>query len=271
MLLDKSLIYGSVYRHEGQVSVFGGAGGPCYRCLFPNPPSPDLVPSCAEGGVLGVLPGIIGSLQALEAIKLLADIGEPLRGRTLQFDALSATFREYAFEARADCVACSGSLERWSVGALERVRGCHCEERSDEAISLERWSVGALEPAGTHQPLPDSLINTTPPDMSPEILPAELHRRVGSGDAPRLIDVRAPREHEACNIGGTLVPLNQLEAFAESGSLATDEEVVVYCRSGRRSEAAVQYLRQRGFENARNLVGGLELWRKEVDPALPLY
>lgn len=231
VFLDKPLVHGSVYRNEAQVSVFGGSGGPCYRCLFPDPPPPHLVPSCAEGGVLGILPGIVGSLQALEVIKLLAGIGEPLRGRTLQFDALSATFHEYRFEPRVGCVCGPDSLARRHTNTTE--------------------------------PHPSEAAST---NMIPEIQPAELSQRIESGDAPRLLDVRAPQEHEADNIGGTLVPLDQFEAYVASGQLPADEEIVVYCHSGRRSAAAVQYLRQHGYENVRNLVGGIVRWRQEMGP-----
>ena len=239
VLTGKPNVYGSIFRFEGQVSVFWGARGPCYRCLFPEPPPPGAVPSCAEGGVLGVLPGVIGSLQANEAIKLALAGGEPLIGRLVLFDALRLHFRELRLKKSADCPACS---ERPTL---------------TELIDYERFcgvGRGAGEPAGD------------PFELRPKELQALL---AGEGDV-FLLDVRTPVERSIGAIdGSTLIPIQQL--VSRLGELDREDEIVVYCHSGVRSKAALDYLRQQGFERARHLAGGIDAWSVEVDPSIPRY
>jgi adenylyltransferase/sulfurtransferase len=229
-------VYGSVYRFEGQVSVFATESGPCYRCLFPEPPPPGAVPSCAEGGVLGVLPGMIGTLQANEAIKLCMGIGEPLVGKLMVVDALNGVTRTISIRKDASCPAC----------------GTH-EIR--ELIDYDAFcGVSAAQPV----------------EMSGEISPRELAQRIATGKAPRIIDVREPHEWSIARIpGAELIPLAQLERAASS--LDPDAELVIHCHSGVRSLWAAQYLRQSGFKHVLNLTGGITRWSDEVDPSVPKY
>lgn len=238
VILDKPLIHASVYRFEGQLAVFGGARGPCYRCLYPQPPSPALVPSCSEGGVVGALPGIVGAMQALEALKILAAIGEPLVGSTLLLDGLTLTSQRFALERRDDCPACANR------GTL----------LLDDYESFCR----TIEGDGSI-PEPDAI---TPRRL--QALIAESSRFV------QLIDVRTPSEHALSNIGGVLVPLDDITSFAP-GVESRETQFVVYCRTGRRSSLAATILSDRGFPRVLNLAGGLEAWRDEIDPDLKLY
>ncbi len=237
VLAGKPNVYGSIFRFEGQVSVFWGARGPCYRCLFPEPPPPGLVPSCAEGGVLGVLPGVIGSLQANEAIKLAIGIGEPLVGRLLLFDALKLEFRELALPKSPDCPACSA---RPTLTGL---------------IDYERFCGHPPAAATTH---------------AFDVTPAELETALAGARPPRLVDVRTPLEHRICRLeGSSLVPLQELPRRLDE--LDPADEIVVYCHHGNRSARAVEYLRRQGFERARNLAGGIDAWSLSVDPSVPRY
>lgn len=233
--------YGSIFRFEGQASVFATPGGPCYRCLHPEPPPPGLVPSCAEAGVLGVLPGIIGTIQATEAIKLILGIGEPLIGRFLIFDALRMRFREIKLRKDPQCAVC----------------GDHPTIR--ELIEYE----GYCSPATTgHGP--------TDPRTHMDITVKELKERMDRGDAPTLIDVREPNEAAICTIpGAVLIPQGQLPA--QLASFDKNQEIVVHCKSGGRSGRAVDYMKQQGFTNARNLTGGILAWIDQVDPSQPKY
>jgi adenylyltransferase/sulfurtransferase len=239
VLSGKPDVYGSIFRFEGQVSVFWGAQGPCYRCLFPEPPPPGLVPSCAEGGVLGVLPGIIGSLQANEVVKLAIDRGEPLIGRFLVFDALRLRFRELKLEKNPDCPVCSASPSL------------------TELIDYERFC--GLDPeAAEEQPIP---IN---------ISVAELKGQLDESRRITLLDVRTPLENRVCRLEDSkLIPLMELpDRFSE---LEKGEEIVVYCHHGNRSARAVDFLRRMGFENVKNLTGGINAWSLEIDPSVPRY
>ncbi len=238
VLTGKPNVYGAVYRFEGQASVFGAPGGPCYRCLYPEPPPPGLVPSCAEGGVLGVLPGLVGLIQATEALKLVLGKGEPLVGRLLLVDALAMRFREVKVRKSPDCPVCG---ERPTVTGLidyQAFCGVRGQEAREEA---------AVE----------------------EITVEELARRRAAGEAPPLLDVREPHEVRICSIGGTLIPLGQLPGRV--GELDPAKELVVYCRSGARSARAVALLREAGFRQARNLAGGILAWADRVDPRMPKY
>ncbi|WP_248344869.1 molybdopterin-synthase adenylyltransferase MoeB [Anaeromyxobacter paludicola] len=234
VLLGKPNVYGSVYRFEGQATVLCAAGGPCYRCLYPEPPPPGAVPSCAEGGVLGVLPGLVGVIQATEAVKLV--LGLPgLVGRLLLVDALGMQFRAVKLRPDPRCPAC-GTRE---LRAL---------------VDYEQFCGTRGEPAGP----------------VPEIAPRELDARRRRGDAPVLLDVREAREWELCRIeGARLAPLSRLAE--ELAGLDPERETVVYCRSGVRSARAVRQLQAAGFARVASLAGGILRWADEVDPSLPRY
>jgi adenylyltransferase/sulfurtransferase len=243
VLLGKPYVYGSIFRFEGQVSVFGAPGGPCYRCLFREPPPPGLVPSCAEGGVLGVLPGIIGTLQALETIKLILGRGDTLVGRLLLFDAMALRWRELKLRRNPECPACG---ERPTLtGLIDYEEFCGLKTSA------------AVVDAG---------------DTVPELTAAELKARLDRGDRLVIVDVREPHEWEIANLGAygaRLVPLGQLEAHAEE--LDRESEIVLMCRSGARGVRALRQLRAAGFPRLWNLKGGILAWAEEVDPALPKY
>ena len=246
VLEGKPDVYGSILRFEGQAAVFWGARGPCYRCLFAEPPPPGAVPSCAEGGVLGVLPGVIGALQASEAIKLAAGVGEPLVGRLVLFDALKMTFRRLELAKDPDCPAC----------------GDH--PTLTELIDYEAFC-GEAEAAEPVASRPDAA--TGPPfELSPE----ELAERLGEEDAPQLIDVRTPQEHAICRLpGARLIPLQELPRHLEE--LDPGAELAIYCHTGVRSAHAANFLRQQGFDRARNLTGGIDAWSLAIDPSVPRY
>ncbi|MFZ1023617.1 MAG: molybdopterin-synthase adenylyltransferase MoeB [Thermoplasmata archaeon] len=240
VLLGKPNIYGSIYRFEGQASVFDATRGPCYRCLYPEPPPPGLVPSCAEGGVLGVLPGMIGVVQAIETIKALLHIGDPLVGRLLLFDALALRFRELKLLKNPDCVIC----------------GTHPTQ-----TELIDYAAFCGVPAPGAAEVPSGL---------PEITPEELKARIDAGDAPFLLDVREPQEWEIGHLpGATLIPRQQLPDRVTE--LARAREVVVYCKSGNRSSQATRFLIELGFNNVRNLTGGIDAWSRRIDPSVPRY
>jgi adenylyltransferase/sulfurtransferase len=240
VLLGKPQVYGSVQRWEGQASVFWGARGPCYRCLFPEPPAPGTVPSCEEGGVLGVLPGIIGSIQAAEAIKLLLGVGDSLLGRLLLFDALGMGFREMRLRKNPDCPVC---------GAQPQIR---------ELIDYERFCGAPME--------------ATMPEEIPEMTVTELKERLDRGDPLTIVDVREPHEWEIGNLeeyGARLIPLGSLPDRLDE--IPQDEEIVLQCRSGARSGKALGYLREHGYERLHNLRGGILAWADEIDPSIPKY
>jgi molybdopterin/thiamine biosynthesis adenylyltransferase/rhodanese-related sulfurtransferase len=240
VLLGKPNVYGSIFRFEGQATVFNYPGGPCYRCLYPEPPPPGLVPSCAEGGVLGVLPGIVGCIQAMETIKLILGIGEPLAGRLLLFDALGMRFRELRLRKNPDCPICG---EHRTIDKLIDYEE-FCGIRGEEA------------PAVTNG--------------IPEITPTELKARLDRGEDLYLLDVREPHEVQISNINGShLVPLGQLPSRVSE--LDSSREIVAYCRSGKRSADAIRFLQQSGFKKLVNLKGGILAWSDEVDPSLPKY
>ncbi|MFI0606960.1 MAG: molybdopterin-synthase adenylyltransferase MoeB [Anaerolineae bacterium] len=238
VLLGKPDVYGSIFRFDGQAAVFWAAKGPCYRCLFPEPPPPGLVPSCAEGGVLGVLPGIIGSIQANEAIKLILGAGESLIGRLLLLDALSMRFQDFKLPKDPACPACG---ERPTLRTL---------------IDYQQF-------CGIPQAV-------APTEDTLEILPATLRARLDRGERLILLDVRDPHELAISQIdGGLLIPLSELAA--RLAELDPADEIVAYCRTGVRSARAVAMLRQAGFPRVHNLVGGINRWAEEVDGSLPRY
>ncbi len=232
-------VYGSIFRFEGQVSVFATETGPCYRCLFREPPPPGLVPSCAEGGVLGVLPGLVGMLQATEAIKLLLGIGQPLVGRLLLVDALRAQFRTLKLQRDPDCPAC----------------GTH---ELKELIDYEEF-------CGVRKAAAEARANAVP-----EITPSDLAARIARGDDIDIIDVREPHEWEIARIpGARLIPLGTLaEALP---TLDRSREIVVHCKGGGRSARAVRQLLDAGFQNVTNLAGGITRWSDDVDPGVAKY
>jgi sulfur-carrier protein adenylyltransferase/sulfurtransferase len=239
VLLGKPNVYGSIFRFEGQVSIFGAPDGPCYRCLYPEPPPPGLVPSCAEGGVLGVLPGIVGSLQAVETIKLILGAGDPLIGRLLLFDALGMKFRELKLKKNPDCPLCGTNRTITKLIDYEEF----CGIRGEEA------------------PAPITQV--------PEITPRELKQRLDRGDDLFVLDVREPHEYQICNINGYLLPLGDLPRRVNE--LDSSREIVAHCRSGKRSAEAAEFLRKAGFRKIWNLKGGILAWSDEVDPSMPKY
>ncbi len=242
VLLGKPNAYGSIFRFEGQASVFSTKGGPCYRCLYPEPPPPGLVPSCAEGGVLGVLPGVIGVIQATEAIKLITGIGEPLIGRFLIYDALRMKFRELKLRKDADCPVC----------------GTH--PTVTRLIDYEQF-------CGIHPAAPEPTAMTS---SATDITPVALKARLDRGDALQIIDVREPNEYQINRIpGSVLIPLGEIpRRYAE---LDPDSELVMQCKVGGRSAQAADFLRSVGFKKVLNLQGGILEWIDKVDPTQPKY
>jgi adenylyltransferase/sulfurtransferase len=245
VLLGKPNVYGSIFRFEGQASLFNYLGGPCYRCLYPEPPDPGLVPSCAEGGVLGVLPGIIGLIQATEGLKLMLGKGKTLSGRLLLFDAMKMKFREMKIQRNPKCPIC---------GDTPAIR---------ELIDYEQFcGVPAANVASQPSAAPEP---QTPWDISAR----DFKRLMDDGADYYLLDVRKPHEYDICNLGGTLIPLDQLPA--RMGELDKNADIIVHCKMGGRSANAVHALREAGFEKVRNLHGGITAWSDEVDPSVPKY
>ncbi len=240
VLLGKPNVYGSIFRFEGQASVFYAKDGPCYRCLYPEPPPPGLVPSCAEGGVLGILPGNIGLIQATEAVKLILGKGEPLIGRLLLFDALAMKYRELKLRKDPNCPICG---ENPTIKALiDYEEFCGIGTEADRVI---------LEP-------------------ELEISPTELNAKILNQDELVILDVREPHEFDICRIPKSkLIPLAEVEKRV--AELDRGSEIVVHCRSGARSAKAVKFLREAGFEKVKNLKGGILAWSDEVDPSVPKY
>src|SRR5881227_3316781 len=238
VLTGKPNVYGSIFRFEGQASVFGAKDGPCYRCLYPEPPPPGLVPSCAEGGVLGILPGLVGVIQATEAIKLILGSGDPLIGRLLLIDALGMKFRELKLRKNPDCPACGKNPTVTKLIDYEQFCGIRGEEVEAEVTTSE---------------------------MQVE----ELKQRLDRGEDLFVLDVREPHEYQICNLGGHLIPLGDLPKRVHE--LDSSREIVAHCRSGVRSGKAVTFLRQAGFKKVRNLTGGILAWADKIDPKMPKY
>ena len=238
VLTGKPNVYGSIFRFEGQASVFATEEGPCYRCLYPEPPPPGLVPSCAEGGVLGILPGLVGVMQATEVIKLILGKGESLIGRLLLIDALGMKFRELKLRKNPDCPACGTHPTITKLIDYNEFCGIRGEEKP---------------------------VETGIPEMQVE----ELKRRLDAGENLFVLDVREPHEYQICNIGGHLIPLGDLPKRVNE--LDSSREIVAHCRSGVRSAKAVGFLQQAGFKKVHNLAGGILAWADRVDPKMPKY
>ncbi len=238
VLTGKPNVYGSIFRFEGQVSVFATKDGPCYRCLYPEPPPPGLVPSCAEGGVLGILPGLVGVMQATEAIKLILGKGEPLIGRLLLVDALGMRFRELKLRKNPDCPVCGQHPTVTKLIDYNEFCGIRGEEK----------------------PVASNV---------PEIQPEELKAKLDAGEDVFILDVREPHEYQICNLNGYLIPLGELPKRAHE--LDSSREIVAHCRSGVRSAKAVTFLQQAGFRKVKNLAGGILAWSDKVDPSVPKY
>jgi adenylyltransferase/sulfurtransferase len=241
VLLGKPNVYGSIFRFEGQASVFATEHGPCYRCLYPEPPPPGLVPSCAEGGVLGILPGLVGVIQATEVIKLILGKGESLIGRLLLVDALNMRFRELKLRKNPECPVC----------------GPH--PTVTKLIDYQQFC---------------GIVPETPQEANvkngiPQITVKELKRRIDAGEDVQLIDVREPFEYQIAQIGGKLIPQNDVpQRLAE---IDHDREVVVHCKSGGRSQRIAEFLKQSGYQNVANLAGGILAWSDEIDPRVQKY
>ena len=236
VLLKKPNCYGSIFRFEGQASVFGHDGGPCYRCLYPQPPAPGTVPSCAEGGVLGVLPGIVGTIQATEAIKLILGIGNSLSGRLLLIDAADMKFREMKVRRDPKCPVCGDHPTINAPIDYDQFCGINAADKPQSP-----WDIEATE----------------------------LKRRMDCGESFILLDVREPHEYEICNLEGMLIPLGELEQRYRE--LDQHDSIVVHCKLGMRSARAVKFLRDSGFTNVENLKGGINGWSRKIDPNVPTY
>jgi adenylyltransferase/sulfurtransferase len=241
VLLKKPNAYGSIFRFEGQASVFSTEEGPCYRCLYPEPPPPGLVPSCAEGGVLGILPGLVGVIQATEVIKLILGKGDPLIGRLLLVDALSMRFRELKLRKNPECPVC----------------GTH--PTVTKLIDYEQFC-GIMPETPQEKNMKNGI---------PQLSVKEYKQRIDSGEYLFLLDVREPYERQIAQIGGTLIPQNDvLNRLAE---IPRDKEIVVQCRSGARSQRIAELLKQQGYTNVVNLAGGILAWADEIDPKVQKY
>ncbi|MGD0437017.1 MAG: molybdopterin-synthase adenylyltransferase MoeB [Bryobacteraceae bacterium] len=239
VLLGKPNVYGSIFRFEGQATVFAYPGGPCYRCLYPEPPPPGLVPSCAEGGVLGILPGVIGLIQATETVKLILGAGEPLVGRLLLYDALAMRFRELKLRRNPECPVCGDHPTIKKLIDYQEFCGI---------------------PNQTHDPAP----------VAGDIDPVEVKAKIDRGDKFVLIDVREPHEYQICKIPyAKLIPLGDLPKRVNE--LDSADEIVAHCKSGMRSAKAVDFLKQAGFRKVRNMKGGILAWSDKVDPSVPKY
>jgi adenylyltransferase/sulfurtransferase len=241
VLLGKPNVYGSIFRFEGQASVFATEQGPCYRCLYPEPPPPGLVPSCAEGGVLGILPGLVGVIQATEVIKLILGKGESLVGRLLLVDALNMRFRELKLRRNPECPVCG--LNPTVTALIDYQQFCGIVPDSPEVKSMNNGI--------------------------PQLTVKELKRRMDAGEDVYLIDVREPFEYQIAQIGGKLIPQNEVpNRLAE---IDRDREVIVQCKSGGRSQRIAEFLKQSGYPRVANLAGGILAWSDEIDPKVPKY
>ena len=241
VLLNKPNVYGSIFRFEGQATIFAAEGGPCYRCLYPEPPPPGLVPSCAEGGVLGILPGVVGLIQATEVVKLILGKGETLVGRLMLYDALNMKFRELKLRKSDECPICGPN--RTITELIDYHQFCGVPQ---------------------HAPEPEAGVTEN------EIEVTALKARFDRGDKVNLIDVRETHEFQICRIpGSTLIPLGDLPKRVNELNVA--DEVVVHCKSGMRSAKAADFLRQSGFKRVLNVKGGILAWSDKVDPSVPKY
>ncbi len=252
---NKPNAYASIFRFEGQASVFGTKEGPCYRCLYPEPPPPGLVPSCAEGGVLGILPGLVGIIQATEVIKLILGIGDTLVGRLLLVDALGMNFRQLKLRKNPDCPVCGTHPTVTELIDYDQFCGI---EKPKEIGPLEI----ARDKAVAEAPVVDGI---------PQVSVEELKRKRDAGENFFLLDVREPHEVPIANLGAPLIPVGELEK--RIGELAShkNDEIVIHCRSGARSQKAALILKNAGFTNVTNLAGGVLAWADKIDPTMPKY
>lgn len=240
VIAGKPNVYASIFRFEGQASVFAAREGPCYRCIYPEPPPAGTVPNCAEGGVLGILPGLLGVIQATEVIKLILGKGESLIGRLLLVDALAMRFRELKLRKNPECPVC----------------GAH--PTITELIDYQQFC--GLTPAAQETALKNGI---------PQMTPTELKQRLDAGDEIFVLDVREPFEYQIASIGGTLIPINEVPQ--RLGEIDREREVVVHCKSGGRSQRVAEFLAQSGYTRVSNLAGGITAWSNDVDPTVPKY
>jgi adenylyltransferase/sulfurtransferase len=241
VLLGKPNVYGSIFRFEGQASVFATEHGPCYRCLYPEPPPPGLVPSCAEGGVLGILPGLVGMIQATEVIKLILGKGESLTGRLLLVDALNMKFRELKLRKNPECPVCGEHPTVTKLIDYQQFCGIVPETKQEHAVKN-----GILQ-----------------------LTVKELKQRLDAGEDMFVLDVREPYEYQIANIGARLIPQNDVPKRLDE--IDRSREIVVHCRSGQRSQRIAEYLAQQGYGNVKNLAGGILAWADEIDPKMQKY
>ncbi|HUX27735.1 MAG TPA: ThiF family adenylyltransferase, partial [Terracidiphilus sp.] len=242
VLLGKPNVYGSIFRFEGQASVFATEHGPCYRCLYPEPPPPGLVPSCAEGGVLGILPGLVGTMQATEVIKLILGKGEPLVGRLLLVDALNMRFRELKLRKNPECPVCGPHPTVTQLIDYQQFCGVAPEIKKEE---------------------------NTLKNGIPQLSVKELKSRMDAGEDVMILDVREPFEYQIANLGGKLIPMNDVpRRLAE---IERNREIVVQCKMGGRSQRVAEFLSQAGYPRVVNLAGGIIAWANEIDPTMPKY
>jgi adenylyltransferase/sulfurtransferase len=255
VLTGKPNAYGSIFRFEGQASVFATEDAPCYRCLYPEPPPPGLVPSCAEGGVLGILPGLVGVIQATEVIKLILGIGESLAGRLLLVDALTMKFRTLKLHKNPDCPICGPN--RTITALIDYDQFCGIQKPA---------TVGPLEVAQNK-----AVADVPVVDGIPQITVQELKRRLDAHEDVFVLDVREPHEAQIVNIGAPLIPLGELPKRLDELAAQKDQDIVIHCKSGARSQKAAQLLKNAGFAHVENLAGGILAWVDKIDPTLPKY
>ncbi|MCU1320783.1 MAG: UBA/THIF-type binding protein [Acidobacteriaceae bacterium] len=255
VLSGKPNAYGSIFRFEGQASVFATKEGPCYRCLYPEPPPPGLVPSCAEGGVLGILPGLVGVIQATEVIKMILGIGEPLVGRLLLVDALGMGFRTLKLRKNPDCPVCGTHPTVTELIDYDQFCGI---EKPKEAGPLEVAQNKAVADAAVV-------------DGIPQITVEDLKRKLDVEEDVFVLDVREPHEYPIANLGAPLIPVGSLAQRIAELVEHKNDEVIVHCRSGARSQKAALVLKEAGFTNVSNLAGGILAWAERIDPSMPKY
>ena len=241
VLLGKPNAYGSIFRFEGQASVFATEDGPCYRCLYPEPPPPGLVPSCAEGGVLGILPGLVGVIQATEVIKLILGKGQPLIGRLLLVDSLNMRFRELKLRKNRECPVCG--THPTVTKLIDYDQFCGIVPETPQGAGMKNGI--------------------------PQMTVKELKRRRDTGEDVFVLDVREPYEYQIANIGGTLIPQNDVPQ--RLSEIDREREIVVQCRSGARSQKIAEFLKQSGYPRVMNLAGGILAWSDEIDPTVRKY
>lgn len=255
VLLKKPNAYASIFRFEGQASVFGTEQGPCYRCLYPEPPPPGLVPSCAEGGVLGILPGLLGVIQATETIKLILGLGEPLIGRLLLVDALGMNFRTLKLRKNPDCPVCG--THPTVTELIDYDQFCGIEKPT---------SVGPLEISRDK-----AVVDAPVVEGIPQITVETLKKKLDAKENIFVLDVREPHEYPIANLGAPLIPVGTIESRLSEIAEHKNDEVIVHCRSGARSQKAALALKAAGFTNVSNLSGGILAWADKIDPSMPKY